>query len=413
MGVKVREKVAGSGVWWVFIANNGTRSSKRVGSEKAARKVAEMIQARLKLGQDAVPKEKPEVPTLDEYYKKFKRFYLSTAVRQSTLESYETSFNLHILPSLGALRLDGISRERVKEFVAELSEKKFVRKVKVERPAGTATAASPTEKFEIVERKLSRPTIRIITAELSALLNHAREDGIISENSATRLGKHYKKAHVVHSEIEPLTVEEVQIFLAAVLESSAEYFPLFLCALHTGLRSGELAGLQWGDIDFNGKFLTVRRNVVNGRVHPTKTDKTRRVDLSDTLLETLEALRRKRKEQWLAKGHNEVPEWVFGNQQGNAAEMHNIKNRHFYKCLEKAKLRRIRFHDLRHTFASLLIQNGESLAYVKEQLGHSSIKMTVDVYGHLVPGANRQAVNRLPGLEPAFEKATSGAAVVR
>ena len=65
-------------------------------------------------------------------------------------------------------------------------------------------------------------------------------------------------------------------------------------------------------------------------------------------------------------------------------------------ALEKAGLRRIRFHDLRHTFASLLIQNGESLAYVKDQLGHSSIKMTVDVYGHLVPGANRQAVNRLP-----------------
>jgi len=78
--------------------------------------------------------------------------------------------------------------------------------------------------------------------------------------------------------------------------------------------------------------------------------------------------------------------------------MHNVKNRHFFKCMEKAGLRRSRFHDLRHTFASLLIQNGESLAYVKDQLGHSSIRLTVDVYGHLVPGANRQAVNKLPSL---------------
>ncbi len=76
-----------------------------------------------------------------------------------------------------------------------------------------------------------------------------------------------------------------------------------------------------------------------------------------------------------------------------------MKKRHLQKSLTKANLRQIRFHDLRHTFASLLIQNGESLAYVKEQLGHSSIKMTVDVYGHLVPGANRQAVNRLPGMD--------------
>jgi integrase len=67
-----------------------------------------------------------------------------------------------------------------------------------------------------------------------------------------------------------------------------------------------------------------------------------------------------------------------------------------HKCLEAAKLRTIRLHDLRHTFASLLIQNWESLAYVKEQMGHSSIKVTVDVYGHLVPGANRQAMNKLP-----------------
>jgi len=77
----------------------------------------------------------------------------------------------------------------------------------------------------------------------------------------------------------------------------------------------------------------------------------------------------------------------------------SLKNRHFYRCLEKAELRRIRFHDLRHTFATLLLQNGESLAYVKDQLGHSSIRMTVDVYGHLVPGANRQAVNKLPSLD--------------
>jgi integrase len=74
----------------------------------------------------------------------------------------------------------------------------------------------------------------------------------------------------------------------------------------------------------------------------------------------------------------------------------NLRNRALHKCLEVAKLRTIWLHDLRHTFASLLIQNGESLAYVKDQMGHSSIKVTVDIYGHLVPGANRQAVNRLP-----------------
>jgi integrase len=73
----------------------------------------------------------------------------------------------------------------------------------------------------------------------------------------------------------------------------------------------------------------------------------------------------------------------------------NLRPRVFHAALEKAGLRRIRIHDLRHTFASLLLQNGESIVYVKDQLGHGSISITVDTYGHLVPGANRQAVDRL------------------
>jgi integrase len=75
--------------------------------------------------------------------------------------------------------------------------------------------------------------------------------------------------------------------------------------------------------------------------------------------------------------------------------------------LTDAELRRVRFHDLRHSFASLLLQNGESLTYVKEQMGHSSINVTVDIYGHLVPGGNRQAVDKLDDAAPAQAKKTA------
>jgi integrase len=86
---------------------------------------------------------------------------------------------------------------------------------------------------------------------------------------------------------------------------------------------------------------------------------------------------------------------VFCTESGGPLDGDNLRHRVFYKLLEKAELRRVRFHDLRHTFASLLLQNGESPTYVKEQMGHSSIQVTVDVYAHLIPGANRQAVDRL------------------
>jgi integrase len=392
MGVKVREKVEGSGVWWVFVNHNGKRSSKRVGSEKAANKVKEMIEARVKLDQ-YLPSQPRSIPTLKEYYQAFSETYMETSIRESTRASYKGSFRRHILPALENKRLDEIDRGVVERFIAELMAKK--------RP----TVDGP-------ERGLAKDSIRVILASLRILLSNAREKGIIQVNPVSNVGKLYRQASKMHEEIQPLTAAEVPGFLQAVQALYPTSLPIFLLALHTGLRSGELNGLQWGDIDFNGKYVVVRRAIVRGQESSTKTNRIRRVDLSDAALFALEALRRTRQEEWLAKGQNEIPKWVFCNEEGRWLDFYHIKKRHLQKSLMKAKLRQIRFHDLRHTFASLLIQNGESLAYVKDQLGHSSIKMTVDVYGHLVPGANRQAVNRLPSLgdtnNPAALEAAAG-----
>ena len=165
------------------------------------------------------------------------------------------------------------------------------------------------------------------------------------------------------------------------------------------MRLGELLGLQWGDIDFSGRFIEVRRNRVAGRVTTPKNGKIRRVDMSTQLTETLRTLLTDRKEEKLRKGWKDLPEWVFCTVDGGPLDGDNLRHRVFYRLLEKAELRRIRFHDLRHTFASLLIQDNQSLAYIKEQLGHSSIQLTVDTYGHLIPGANRQAVDRLDDVD--------------
>ena len=86
---------------------------------------------------------------------------------------------------------------------------------------------------------------------------------------------------------------------------------------------------------------------------------------------------------------------VFPNETGKPMNYSNMMNRHFKPGLKAAKLPEIRFHDLRHTYASLLIQKGESLPYIRDQLGHHSIKVTVDIYGHLVPGGNKEAVDNL------------------
>ena len=104
MGVKFREKDKDSGVYWVFINYKGRRTSRQVGTLKAANKVKEQIEARLKLGQDALPKEKPSVPTLEEYWAMFKTNYIESALRVSTQKSYASNFKMHIKPALGAKR---------------------------------------------------------------------------------------------------------------------------------------------------------------------------------------------------------------------------------------------------------------------------------------------------------------------
>jgi integrase len=159
--------------------------------------------------------------------------------------------------------------------------------------------------------------------------------------------------------------------------------------------------LQWGDIDFQGRFINVQQNWVDGHLTTPKSGKSRGVDMSLHLTDSFKALSVERKKETLKKGWGQMPHWVFTNEAGGMMDPENFRSRVWAKLHPKAGMRRIRIHDLRHTVASLLIQQGESLAYVKDQMGHHSIQVTVDVCGHLVPGGNKAAVDRLD--EPVSE----------
>jgi integrase len=214
-----------------------------------------------------------------------------------------------------------------------------------------------------------------------------------------------KRAHPEGSEgkrkADFLTREELGLLLQTCQEHFPDYYPFVLLLARTGLRLGEAIAVQWGDIDMHGRFIEVKRAFSGPLLSTPKNGKPRRVDMSQQLTATLSTLLVERKTATLRKGWSEVPAWVFISEEGTPYNRGNFRWRIWYKLLEKAGLRRIRIHDLRHTFASLLIQNGESLVYVKEQMGHYSIQLTVDTYGHLIPGGNTAAVDRLDGLEQA------------
>ena len=272
---------------------------------------------------------------------------------------------------MGTTRLDQLTRDKLKVYFSET----------------------------VAEAKFGHGTLKNMLATVRAILSHALEDGLVSTNPALRLGKvAFRRATKPAAEF--LTRVEAQQFLDKARVLRPERYVLFLTALRAGLRLGELLALEWRDIQFGesnddfNRFIIVRHNFTRGHFTSTKSRKERRVDLSKELRRGLLELRDKRILDAVTHGDFDesrqprISKLVFPSETGGPLNGSNVFNRDFLPTLEAAGIRRVTFHALRHTFASLLIQQGASLAYVKEQMGYSSIQVTVDIYGHLIPGGN-------------------------
>ena len=365
MGVKIREKPPKSGAWWVFIDHQGKRKAKKIGKDrKLAQEVARKMEAKLALGDVGVMEEQAKIPTFREYAGGWLNTYGVTSLKYSTLESYRNELRNHLMPAFGVKGLNEISRSDVKRFL-----------------------------YEKQKEGLAPATVKKHLAYFSNIMSHAIDDEIIAVNPAQKLSKLVPKKGK-KADLNPLNREEVQILLNTVQDLYPRYYPFYLCAARTGMRLGELLGLEWGSIDFLGRFIEVRQAFSRHRLTSPKNRRIRRVDMSQQLTEVLKQHRTAMRTESLKRG-TPMPEWVFTHQSGKRLTATNMANRIFHRCLEKAGLRQVRFHDLRHSFASILIQQGESLAYVKEQMGHHSIQITVDIYGHLAPEGNKSAVDRL------------------
>jgi len=386
MGVKVREKIKGSGVWWVFVSHRSMRRSKKVGPRELAVKAAKIMAANLTLGRSLMGNEekaKPAAPTLQQYYERFKKTYMETALKANTFRSYEVSFRVHILPVLGDYRLDQIDRMKMEEFVVALSKK---------GPSGTWGSKKK-------DQTLSKSSIKNALVSLGVLFRQAVRHKLILENPATELGEFYRQAPKTKV-VDPLNREEVLLLLKTAIVSEPEDYPLLLGALHTGMRLGEMSGLQWPDIGWQEKFISVSRAIVRGSITSVKTKHgNRKVDCSDELLKALSDLRKHRLEEAMKTGNPNCSEWVFPTRDGKLDSWGSNKRRTLKRNLKKAGLRDIRFHDLRHTFASMLLAQGAPVTYVSNQLGHANPNITMQVYAHWIPSEDqREAVNRLPSL---------------
>jgi integrase len=377
MGARVRQK---NGDWWVFIHHDGQRTSKKVGDKKAAEVVAAKIQAKLVLGDFNFEEPASAKPvTFQDTAERWLESYAKVHCRPSTHDGYRRLLHRFAYPRFGNKPLSAISREDLKGLIAEMGAK-----------------------------GLSKSSIKAAVAPIREIYYHAIDDGHQLQNPAAKMGRFLKDKTDRRLKITPLSAEEVQCLLDAAAtcdqdraeSPSRDVFPslwlFLLCTVRTGLRLGEILGLQWGDLDFRGKFIEVRRQFTKRQLALTKSGKIRRVDMSDQLGEAFRQAKDIREAELAIEGREFDPEEpVFRNRAGSRLDESRVSKTILRRCLLLAGLRHVRFHDLRHTFASLLLANGESLVYVKDQLGHHSIQITVDIYGHLIPGSNRAAVNRL------------------
>lgn len=313
----------------------------------------------------------PSGMTVAEFLKKWVNDYGKGSWRQSTLDNYSTIIRLHINPEIGAIPLDKLRPLNLQQLYA----------VKME--GGRADKK---------KGGLSVRTVRLIHHIMNESLAMAVKWGLVSRNvaEATTQPKAAAKKR------EAWTPEEARAFLSSL--SGHRMYPLYLLALSTGMRRGEIIGLRWQDIDLDNGSLAISQAVVavNGKaiVSEPKTSSSRRtVALSAQVTETLRKHGESQKAELSALGAaNEG--FVFTSETGGRLDPRNLL-RHFQKTASNAGLRVIPFHSLRHTSATMMLQAGIHPKVVAERLGHSRINITLDTYSHVLPDMQSQAASAM------------------
>lgn len=299
-----------------------------------------------------------------------------TGAKESTLRGYEEHIRLHLTPFFGDFILNTITLEYVDAFLSELITKKCRSK------KGCTKTFEPS-------------TANKIRRTLDMIIDYARQLRYIYENPV----KDSKSFKVTQKEMDYLEPSEIRLLIKHAREP---FRTLFMTAIFSGVRKGELQGLKWGDIDWNRNLILVRRAVQWRSLKKTPegesrwyitTPKTqysvRSIMLSPMLKKALEIHR--------ITAPVSPHDFVFCNPDGNPMDPDHLVSKEFHPTLSMAGIRQIRFHDLRHTFATLLIAQGENPKFIQRQMGHASIQTTLDRYGHLFNEQSSSSGSKLDG----------------
>jgi integrase len=291
-------------------------------------------------------------------------------VAHRTYHNYLSQIRNHIVPRIGKKKLKALKLEDVEGLYRSM-----------------------------IVSGLSPATVRYAHAVMRRALGQAVNRGLVPRNVAEGASL----PGLDREEARYLTPEQIKSLLEVAKSDRLE--ALYVIAVSCGLRQGELLGLRWDEVDLEARKLTVRRQVQRSRdgsgliFLPTKGKKIRTIRLGST---TVEALRnhgvRQTEEVASAKGLWRNLDLVFASTIGTPLDPSNLVGRSFKPLLRRAGLPDVRFHDLRHACASLLLSEGVPLKVVQEVLGHSSASVTMDVYSHVLPDMQEKAAAAMDDL---------------
>jgi integrase len=372
-GVQVRRNIKGN--WMLFVNNNGLRTNRTIGHDrealvkaiKAAEKIAETLAKNPVKKADGL---KRKTHNFNEYSKDWLlnnscRWHVNTHTR------YEEVLRLHILPDpdIRNKALEELSRQDIKKFLLRLFKKR------------------------------SSSSVEMAYSTIHGIFEEAIDENIVQANPAKGLLKKVlppqRKRNV--KEADPLTMEERDLFMESAEQKLTLSEALILKVMvYAGFRLGETLAMRFRHLDFNKMTYQVCETYKQHRFSKTKTGKKRLVDLPEFLLSELKSYILYLKKENLANGIKDEVDLLFEDpKEGGGWPFSQRKVQVFMKkACKGAGLRFRNPHDLRHTYATILLMAHQSPDYVQKQLGHSSISITVDTYGHWVSGEGRQGLEK-------------------
>lgn len=385
-------------LWYCVEYRDGTRFKECFGRGPNAKGMAQEAAERVNLERAMEKRGLLRTSTgtrFDAYAEEWLRDVIEPHKKSGTVRLYKQLFRDHLKPHFGHLALSEITAREIKAFIA--AKLRELRK----RDA------------DDVGRARARYTVRNMVAVLRTILYHAVDvDELLPTNPAAKFGKKFFEGSSTDAGIHVEVYEEAEV--AKILKVAAKDFPayeLYLRTLfYTGLRLGELLGLQWPDFDWAAGVVSIRRKVKVEKgqlvIERPKSGKFRDVDLAESLVPRWREVESIRAAEAAVAGRAPSP-WCcpsLRNPNHRPLNMSWFNARVWARVLKKAELRRLRVHDTRHTYAALMLRQAKPMEYVQAQLGHAKIDTTIRFYGHFKPGVSRHYATDFAARIEAYEE---------